>query len=211
MKKLLIATTNPGKLREYKEFLKDLPLELVSLKDVGITDDVEETGKTYQENAEMKAKFYAAKSGLPALSDDGGIEIAALGGQPGLKSRRWLGDKTTDEDLVNHMIKVAKELPDDNRNARFILVVSLALPTGEVWSEEGTVDGIIAKEPLLKILKGYPYRSFFFLPQANKFYYESELTPTEMQKYNHRYRAVLRLIRIMKQELGIKEGGEFDE
>ena len=80
MKKLLVATTNPGKLIEISSFLSDLPIELVSLKDVGITDDVEETGKTYEENAEMKALFYAKKSGLPSIADDGGLEIAALHG-----------------------------------------------------------------------------------------------------------------------------------
>lgn len=205
MKKLLIATTNPGKLREYKDFLKDLPLELVSLKDIGITDDIEETGKTYQENAELKALTYTKKSGLPALSDDGGIEIAALDGQPGIKSRRWLGPNTTDEDLIAHMKTVSNNLPEYNRNARFILVISFALPTGEVWSEEGSIEGVIAKEPHMKLLRGYPYRSFFYLPQAEKYYHESELTPSEMKEYNHRYKAVLKIKRIMNQELGIKK------
>ncbi|EKD64630.1 MAG: hypothetical protein ACD_50C00333G0001, partial [uncultured bacterium] len=91
MKKLLIATTNPGKLREYRDFLSDLPVKLVSLKDIGITDDMEETGKTYEENSRAKAIFYAKKSNLPAISDDGGLEINALKGEPGIRSRRWLG------------------------------------------------------------------------------------------------------------------------
>lgn len=205
MKKLLIATTNPGKLREYKDFLKDLPLELVSLPDVGITDDIKETGKTYEENSQLKALFYAKKSGLPAISDDGGIEISALNGEPGIKSRRWLGEKTTDKDLIAHMKTVSNNLPEYNRNARFILVISFALPTGEVWSEEGSVDGIIAKEPHMKLLRGYPYRSFFYLPQAKKYYHESELTKDEMKLYNHRYKAVEKIKRIMNQELGIKK------
>lgn len=201
MKKLLIATTNPGKLREYKDFLKDLDLDLVSLTDVGIDIDVEETGKSYMENSQIKATFYAKKSGLPAISDDGGIEIAALNGQPGLKSRRWLGEKTTDEDLVNHMIKISKELPENNRNAEFKIVVSLALPDGQIFSEEGLVHGVIAKEPHLKLLSGYPYRSFFYLPEAKKYYHESELTPEEMKEYNHRYVAVQKLISVIKQKL----------
>lgn len=201
MKKLLIATTNPGKLREYKDFLKDLDLDLVSLTDVGIDIDVEETGKSYMENSQLKATFYAKKSGLPAISDDGGIEIAALNGQPGLKSRRWLGEKTTDEDLVNHMIKVSKELPEDNRFAEFKIVVSLALPNGSVHSEGGSVKGVIAKEPHLKLLSGYPYRSFFYLPEAKKYYHESELTSEEMKLYNHRYVAVQKLISVVKQKL----------
>lgn len=198
MQKLLIATTNPGKLREYTAFLSDLPLSLVSLTDVGITDDVEEDGATYKENSQKKALFYAKKSGLPAVSDDGGIEIAALGGAPGIKSRRWLGAHTTDEDLVTHMIKVAKELPEYNRYAMFRLVVSFALPSGEVWSDEGVVEGIIAKEPKFALLQGYPYRSFFFLPQANKFYHESDLTPEEMKQYNHRWKAFEKLMPVIR-------------
>src|SRR3989338_5585840 len=128
MQKLLIATTNKGKLKELSEFLSDLPAQLLSLKDVGITDDVEEAGKTYEENSQLKALFYAKKSGLPAIADDGGLEIFALGGAPGVKSRRWLGYDATDEELINHMIKVSKNLPKDNRKASFRTVVALGLP-----------------------------------------------------------------------------------
>ena len=203
MQKLLIATTNPGKLREYKDFLSDLPVDLVSLKDVGITDDVEEKGKTYEENSRAKALFYARKSGLPAISDDGGIEIHALNNEPGIKSRRWLGYEASDEELIDHMVKVSKKLPEENRKATFRLVVSLGLPDGKVYSREGKVEGIIAKKPHQKLLHGYPYRSFFYLPQANKFYHESELTKDEMKKYNHRYMAVKKLKPILVSALGL--------
>ena len=203
MKKLLVATTNPGKLVEISSFLSDLPLTLVSLKDVGITDDVEETGKTYQENAELKARFYAAKSGLPAVADDGGLEIAAMNGEPGVRSRRWLGKETTDEILIEHMKKVARELPEDNRHATFRVVETLAMPEGRVWSAEGHVDGIIASEPNLKFLKGYPYRSFFFLPKVTRYYHESELTAQQMKQYNHRWKAIQKLIPIIRKVFGI--------
>src|SRR5439155_18492008 len=126
----------------------------------GITEDVEEDGKTYKENSQKKALFFAKKSGLMALSDDGGIEIAALNNEPGIHSRRWLGYSATDEELIKHMKKVSRELPDDNRTAFFKTVVSLALPSGKLWSVMGTVEGIIAKKPFLKLSKGYPYRSF---------------------------------------------------
>ncbi|OGH20680.1 MAG: hypothetical protein A3D74_05255 [Candidatus Levybacteria bacterium RIFCSPHIGHO2_02_FULL_37_13] len=201
MKKLLIATTNPGKLREYKDFLSDLPVQLVSLSDVGIIDDIEETGKTYKENSQKKALFYAKKSGLPAISDDGGIEISALNNAPGIKSRRWLGFEASDEDLINYMIKVSKKLPEDNRKAVFRLVVSLALPNGNVWSRMGKVEGEIAKKPHMKLLHGYPYRSFFYLPDVQKYYHESELTKGEMKKYNHRYIAINKLKPIIVKEV----------
>jgi XTP/dITP diphosphohydrolase len=203
MKKLLIATTNKGKLHELSGFLKDLPVELVSLSDVGITQDVEEDGKTYQENAEKKAKFYSHLSGLPAIADDGGLEIAALNNQPGLRSRRWLGYEATDQELIDHMTQVAKELPSDNRKARFVTVDCFALPSGEVYNEMGTVEGIVAEKPLLKFLEGYPYRSFFYLPQLQKYYFETELTPEEMKQYNHRYLAIEKLKPTIRKALGI--------
>jgi len=193
LKKLLIATTNPGKLREYKDFLADFPIQLVSLKDVVITDDIEEKGKTYKENSQTKALFYAKKSGLPAIADDGGLEIDALGGAPGVKSRRWLGYEANDEELVKNMIKVSKSLPKNNRKASFVVSISFALPDGKVWSASGKVDGLIAEKPYLKLLRGYPYRSFFYLPKLKKYYHESELTRDEMKKYNHRYMAVQKL------------------
>src|SRR5947209_1976955 len=131
MQKLLIATTNPGKIREYTEFLSVLPVEVLSLSDVGITDDIEEDGKTFAENSLKKALFYATKSGLPAISDDGGIEIAALGNGPGIHTKRWLGYEMKDEQLIEHLKTVSKQLPDDNRNAVFKIVVTFVLPNSQ--------------------------------------------------------------------------------
>jgi XTP/dITP diphosphohydrolase len=203
MQKLLIATHNPAKLNELSELLTDLPIQLVSLSDVGITEDIEEDGKTYEENSQKKALFYAKKSGLPSISDDGGIEIAALNNAPGVHSKRWIGENTTEDDLIAHMQKVANELPDDNRTAYFKVVLSLALPSGKVWSVMGEIEGIIAKEPFIQQRKGYPYRSFFFLPQVNKYYFESELTPEEQKQYNHRVIAVDKLKPLLKNELDL--------
>ncbi|HSA83924.1 MAG TPA: non-canonical purine NTP pyrophosphatase, partial [Patescibacteria group bacterium] len=110
MKKLLIATHNPAKLNELRELLLDLPLELVSLADVQISKEIEEKGTTYEENSQTKALSYAKLSGLPALSDDGGIEIAALNNEPGVYSKVCLGKHSTEEQLITHMQKVAKKL-----------------------------------------------------------------------------------------------------
>lgn len=203
MKKLLIATTNKGKLQELKQFLSDLPVDLVSLSDINIINDIKETGKTYKENSQKKAIFYARKSGLPTIADDGGIEIVALGNEPGIKSRRWLGYEASDEELTNHMMKISKTLPKNNRKAFFRTVVSFATPDGKVWSVSGEVEGIIAKEPYLKLLKGYPYRSFFYLPKIKKYYHENELTTEEQKRYNHRYRTINKLIPIIKEVLSI--------
>ncbi len=199
MKKLVIATRNPGKFKEISSFLSDLPLEILSLKNVGIMEDVEETGKTYKENSQRKAIFYAKKSRLPAIADDGGLEIEALNGEPGIKSRRWLGFDATDEDLIEHMRKIARELPDNKRKAWFKVVISLALPNGKVFSVTGKVKGIIAKEPQVQHMKGFPYRHFFYLPKIKKYYQNEELTPDEQRRYNHRYMAVTKLKPIIKE------------
>jgi XTP/dITP diphosphohydrolase len=201
MRKLLIATKNKGKFKELHSFLLDLPFEIVSLTDVGIFDDIEEDGKTYEENSQKKALFYAKKAQLPAIADDGGIEIAALNNAPGVRSRRWLGHEATDEELISHMITVSQSLPGDNRSAFFKTVISFALPDGEVWSIPGEVKGIIAHKPYLKLLQGYPYRSFFFLPEIQKFYHENELSQEEQRKYNHRYIAMQKLIPILRKQL----------
>lgn len=205
MQKLLIATTNKGKIKELKEFLSDLPLRLLTLPDIGESPEVEEKGHTYEENSRIKALFYSKRSGLPTIADDGGLEISALGGAPGVRSRRWLGHKATDEELINHLSKVAKELPDNNRDALFKTVISFALPGGEIWSSYGEVKGIIVKKPLTKILKGYPFRSFFFLPEINKYYHESELSEGEQKLYNHRYKAIEKLKPIIKKQLNISK------
>lgn len=203
MQKLLLATHNKGKVHELSQFLSDLPLQIVSLGDVGITDEVEEDGETYEENSQKKALAYAKMVGLPALADDGGLEIDALDGEPGVKSRRWIGYAATDEEIIEHMKKVASELPDDNRVASFKTVVSFALPTGEVWSSFAQIKGVITEKPYMKLLHGYPYRSFFYLPELQKYYHESELPPEEMKKINHRYKAVEWLKPVIRKTLSI--------
>ena len=204
MKTLLIATKNQGKLKEISQFLSDLQVKvLLSLSDIGIEDEFEEKGKTYKENSQNKAIFYAAKSGLSTIADDGGIEIDALGGAPGIKSRRWLGWQASDEELVEHMKKIARELPKNNRKAYFRTIVSLALPNGKVWSSFGEVEGEISEKPHLKLIKGYPYRSFFYLPKIKKFYHESDLSDKEQKLYNHRYKAITKLKHIIIREMGL--------
>lgn len=194
MQKILIATTNQGKLQEIREYLSDLPVEFVSLKDVGITQDVEENGTTYEENSQKKALEYAKISGLPAISDDGGLEIDALGGAPGIDTKYFGGPSGKDEDIIEKMKQVIKEIPENKRGASFVAVLSLALPNGKVWSERSEVELLIAKKPWIKYLKGFPYRSFLLVPQLNKYYHESELTEEERKEYNHRYKALRQLV-----------------
>ncbi len=193
--KLLIATTNPGKLAEIKRFLGDLAIELVSLNDVGITDVVEETGSTFEENAILKAKYYCQKSGFPTLADDGGFEIDALGGEPGVKSHRWIhGDREdTDEELIQHTLKKMEGFPLARRGAQLRLVLVLVFPDGRQFTVEEKTRGIVAEKPSQHRTPGFPYRSLLFLPEINKYYDHDLLTPEETDRFNHRKRALDRL------------------
>lgn len=201
MQKVLIATTNPAKIKEITEFLSDLPVTFVSLKDVGIVSEVEEDGKTYEENSQKKALHYSKRSNLPAISDDGGLEIAALNYEPGVNTRYWAGPEGRDKDLIAKMREVIKELPDNNRKAQFIAVLSFALPTGEVWSKRSHVDLLVAKKSFGKPIPRFPYRSFLIIPKLNKYYHEAELTEEERKTYNHRYKALRELKEIIKETL----------
>jgi XTP/dITP diphosphohydrolase len=126
---LLIATGNPGKMREYADLLRDIPFELVSLRDLGITHEVEETGETFEENAWLKASEYAAISGLLTLADDSGLEVDALAGEPGVRSARYGGDAcNSDEDRVRLLLKNMEDVPWEERGAGFRCVISIAVP-----------------------------------------------------------------------------------
>ncbi|MBI5019181.1 non-canonical purine NTP pyrophosphatase [Candidatus Gottesmanbacteria bacterium] len=200
MNSLLIATTNPGKLNELRLFLGDLPLTLVSLTDAGITTYAEETGKTFAENAILKAKYYAEKSGFPTLADDGGFEIDALHGEPGVKSHRWVyGDReNTDEELIAHTMTRLNGTPEGKRGAQLRLVLALVTPDGKVYTAEEKVRGIIPLAPANKVTPGFPYRSLLYLPEINKYYNHDELTPEETDRYNHRKRALDKLRPILR-------------
>lgn len=192
MNKLLIATSNPGKLDEIKLFLSDVPVELVGLDDVGITDRAEETGKTFEDNAILKAKFYGKLTGLPTIADDGGFEIDALNGAPGVKSHRWIhGEKDNeDEDLIAYTFKKIKDVPLNKRGAQLRLVLALATPDGEIHTSEASIRGIIPESPSMRRTKGFPYRSILYLPELGKYYDHSELTSEETDRLNHRKKAV---------------------
>jgi XTP/dITP diphosphohydrolase len=203
MNRLLIATTNPGKLAEIKEFLKDLPVTLVGLADVGITEAPEEIGISFEENAILKAKFYAGKSKLPTLADDGGLEIDALAGEPGVKSHRWIHPdrEDTDEELIQYTLDRMKDIVDANRGAQLRLVLALVIPNGELFTAEEKVRGIIPRMASKYRRKGFPYRSLLFLPEIKKYYTHDELTVTETDTYNHRKKALEILKPILKLKL----------
>lgn len=196
MQKLLIATTNPGKLTEIKGFLHDIPFALVSLNDVGITDSVEETGKTFEENAILKAKHYAKESGLMTLADDGGFEIDALHGAPGIRSHRWVHKDrdSSDTELIAYAFERMNGVAEGQRGAQLRLVLALVLPNGDlVATAEERIRGIVPFSPSKIRHQGFPYRSILYIPEINKYYDQDLMTAEETEKYNHRKHAVERL------------------
>ena len=202
MKRLLIATRNPGKLKEIKSALTDLAIKIVTLQDLQITEEVAEDGKTFEENAIKKARFYCQQSGLPTIADDGGLEIDILGGEPGVKSRRWIdGQESADEELIAHALKKLKSVPLKKRGAQLRTVLVLAFPDGQIFASEGKVRGIIAQKQSKKRTKGYPYRSLLYLPAIKKYYHSSQLSQKEKAKYAHRVKAVEKFKKIIKERI----------
>lgn len=189
--KLLIASHNPAKVEEYRSYLSDLSFELLSLADLGIKAEAPEDGETFEENAIKKAKFYHKLTGLPTIADDGGLMIDALNGAPGVKSRRWLGYKMTDEEMINSVIEKMEDIPEGERICHLVGILALAVSDGTVFTQWAQIDGIVAKKPTDKRLDGFPYRSFFYLPQFKKFYIE--LTDEEHEQINHRKLALIKL------------------
>tara|TARA_Y100000310_G_scaffold289850_1_gene316528 strand:- start:425 stop:1027 length:603 start_codon:yes stop_codon:yes gene_type:complete len=185
--KLLIATTNTGKFREYRHLLKDVPVELVSLQDLGIGKEPEETGTTLKENAILKAQFYFKKSKIPVLADDTGLEIDALGGEPGIHARRWPGHQASDQELVDYALKRMEGIPEEKRSAHFRAVIAVTTDGEDIRLYDGTVEGYIAKTPSYPITPGYPYRSLFSLSLRGKVLAEVSIEEAENM---HRKKAV---------------------
>lgn len=202
MKKILVATTNPGKISEIKHFLKDLQVELLTLFDVGIIDEPIEDGKNFEENAIIKAKYCFNKIKIPTIADDGGLEIDFFNGEPGVKSKRWIDGKvTSDEELIKYTLQKMRGLPQAKRGAQLRTVLALIDKQGITYTSEGIIRGIIAEKPCSKTTKGYPYRAIFYLPGINKYYNEHDLTKEEFERVSHRGKALQKLKKIIKSSI----------
>ena len=200
---LLVATGNQGKLREYRELLKGIPFELVSLQHVGIDQEVEETGLTFRENARIKAESYASISGLPTLADDSGLSVDALGGDPGVRSARYGGDACrSDPDRVQLLLSNMRDLPWTRRTARFRCVICMSLPSADsapgeqdrrLLYAEGAVAGMIQYEPEGE--EGFGYDPVFFLPSYNRTI--AQLSLDEKNRISHRGDAARRALAVL--------------
>jgi len=200
MKKILIATTNKAKLEELMmgvNPLKNHGIKIYTLNDVRVGKEPEEKGQTFCENAKIKAQFYAKKTNLPTIADDGGLIIPYLNNEPGVKSRRWLGYEATDEELINYTLERLKNVKKENRIAFLQTCLCFFEPkTKKILFEEENIKGYIAEKPSGKATFGYPFRALFIVKKFNKYY--DELTSKEHQQINHRLLALKRLIKKIK-------------
>jgi len=195
--RLLIATTNPAKLAEYRILLRQMEIELepVSLADAGITEVPEETGETFRDNAIAKAHFYFERSDLATLADDGGLEVDALGGAPGVRSHRWLGAETsTDRALAEEVIRRMEGVEKPQRTARIRAAIALIYKNDGVVREavaEDAIEGLIAPRAYPEIRSGFPYRAVLWLPELSR--YLGELGEDEEARLSQRQKALQRL------------------
>jgi XTP/dITP diphosphohydrolase len=189
----LIATTNPGKLREWQGLLADLPMELVSLTDLGINFDVDETGATFAENARLKVEAYGKASGLLTLAEDAGLCVAALGGRPGVHSARWEGSDYGHKNAL--LIQLLQDKEGAQRACRYVSVVALREPTGKLWFARGEVRGQIAHTPAGS--GGFGYDPVFYIPRLRQTL--AQVPVDEKDRISHRGRAAGRVRPILRQ------------
>lgn len=184
---LVIATRNKGKTREIKDLLKDFPVDIKNLGDFGPIPELEEDGDTFDENAYKKASFAARILGQPALADDSGLVVEALGGAPGIHSARYAGENATDE---QRYLKLLDEMKGkSNRKAAFECVISIAVPTGAALTYEARCEGLISQKP--EGSNGFGYDPVFFYPPYNKTF--AQITREEKNRISHRGKALAEL------------------
>ncbi len=195
MPKLLLATSNPGKIREYRFLLDALGYQITTLAEEGIVKAVIESGSNYEQNARLKALAYAKLSQLTTLADDSGLEVDALNGEPGIKSARFAGESASDVDKVNLLLARLKNTPWEKRTARFKCVIAIASPRGRVKFCYGECHGMIALEATGR--NGFGYDPIFLFPKMGKTMAE---LPFEMKnQISHRARASQKACRVLQQ------------
>ena len=193
MTKIIFATGNAGKMREIRDIMADLDVELLSMKDAGIKLDIVEDGKTFEENALIKARAICKLAGEMVLADDSGLEIDYLNKEPGIYSARYMGEDTSYHIKNKSLIDRLEGVPDEKRSARFVCAIAAVFPDGKELVVRGTVEGIIGYEE--KGENGFGYDPIFYLPERGCT--TAELPPEEKNSISHRGNA----LRLMKELL----------
>ncbi|PKL50245.1 MAG: non-canonical purine NTP pyrophosphatase [Planctomycetes bacterium HGW-Planctomycetes-1] len=203
-RRILVATTNPGKLKEISEML-DFDVDWVSLSDFSDIKEIVEDGKTFAENARKKALGYAKQTGLWTLADDSGLVVDFLGGAPGVKSARFSGEKEENRTLLDHknmakLLSLLKDVPKEKRTARFVCCLCLASPEKVLIETEGKLEGVIAENQAGS--NGFGYDPVFFVPALDKTV--AHLTSAEKNEISHRGSAVGNLKPLLEKLLKLK-------
>lgn len=197
MKRLIFATGNENKMREIREILSDLPVEILSMKEAGIQADIVEDGTTFAENAVIKAKSIMEMTGELVLADDSGLEIDYLNKEPGIYSARYLGEDTSYHIKNNHLIQRLDGVENEKRTARFVCAIAAAFPDGRVVTTEGTIEGLIGYEE--KGENGFGYDPIFFVPEFGCT--TAELSEEQKNLVSHRGKALRKMREILKESV----------
>ena len=197
MKKVVLATTNKGKVKEFKEMLAPLGVEIISSDQLGVEElpDVEENGTSFEENALIKAKAYYELFGYPALADDSGLAIDALEGRPGIYSARYAGEEKNDQANIDKVLEELQDVPGEKRAARFICAIAYVDGQQEIIVS-GECEGLITHEPRGK--HGFGYDPIFFVPSEGKTM--AELPPEVKNRLSHRHQALQKLVQIFNEK-----------
>lgn len=197
MKKIIVATGNEGKMKEIRQILGGENVEIVSLKDENLQDvEIVEDGKTFEENALIKASTISKLTGTMVLADDSGLEVDYMDKAPGVYSARYLGEDTPYTVKNNHIIDELKDAEGEERSARFVCVIACALPDGRSITTRGTIEGQIGYEE--KGSNGFGYDPIFYLPERGCT--TAELLPEEKNKISHRGKALTAMYKKLKEE-----------
>ena len=193
MEKRILATGNENKVREIRQIMEGCGIEIISMKEAGVFEDITEDGTTFAENAVIKAKTIAAKAGMLTLADDSGLEIDFLDKAPGIYSARFMGENTPYSEKNRAILDKLSGVPDEKRTARFVCAVAAVWPDGKYETVRATMEGIIAHEAAGE--NGFGYDPIFFLPE--KGCTSAELSPEEKNAISHRGKA----FRMMREKL----------
>ena len=196
--RIVFATGNAGKIKEIRMIMEDTGMEVVSMKDAGITADIDENGKTYEENALIKARAVAAFTNDIVMADDSGLEIDYLNKEPGIYSARYMGHDTPYAFKNQKILDKLRDVPEEKRTARFVCAMALALPDGTTRTAQATMEGRIGYE--IKGENGFGYDPILWLPEYGKT--SAELTMEEKNRISHRGKALERMKDALKEALG---------
>ena len=198
MSKLILATNNQAKVREYRSLLQNLPYELVTPAEEGVISIVKEVGESLEENARLKARAGTARSKLLTLADDSGLEVDALGGEPGCLSARYAGEGASDSERVSYLLSRLKGVPWEKRSACFRCVIAIATPEGKVEFCCGECRGFITFEPRGE--QGFGYDPIFYLPELDKTM--AELPLATKNQVSHRGQAARKVYQVLERLTG---------